>query len=86
MKNEKSVYRNYSQKQIDRMEEGYFLILGGDFVFDEDNFIFNKKEINNLYNRTVNNLIDLIKEGSDKDRLYGIQLMGSLRAIPARVH
>ncbi len=80
-------YKNYSEKELARIEANFFCIqLGGDFLMDEDLFAFTKKETANFYNNTLSNLINLYQDGSERDKKYAIDLIGSLRIVPFKLH
>lgn len=80
-------YKGYSKEELNHMENTYyFLILGGDFVSQNDIVTFSKQEIKKLYNQTLRNLVKLTEEGDARDGKYGVDLIGSLRIVPVRVH
>ena len=80
-------YKGFSEKELTRMESSYFcLIMGGDFVIENEIITFTQKEISKIYNSTLRDLLILTQDGSARDSKYAIDLIGSLRIIPFRVH
>jgi hypothetical protein len=69
------------------MENGYFCLqFGGDFVFQDQYYIFTEREMIKLYNSTLKNLLGIIKDGDEKDRKFALDLIGGLIVRPMRLH
>jgi hypothetical protein len=64
----------------------YVLRFGGDFVIEDNSYLFTKTEIAKLYNKTLNNLLSVIEDGNEKDRKYAMDLAASLFVQPMRLH
>jgi hypothetical protein len=80
-------YKSFTEKELARMENGYYCILmGGDHAMHGEFVTFTSKEANKVYNGILNDLIKLSQEGSPKDAKYAVDLIGSLRIIPFRLH
>lgn len=80
-------YPCYTKEEVDKMESGYYnLQMGGDFVIQDKFYLFTKSEMVRLYNSTLKDLIDITKNGSEKDRAYAIDLIGTLVIRPMRLH
>jgi len=80
-------YRGYTEKELRKMESTYyFLEMGGDFVSENGICSFTEKELSKLYNRTLNDLLSLAEDGSEKESKYAIDLIGSLRISCFRLH
>lgn len=80
-------YKSFTEKELARMENGYHCIMmGGDFQMHGDLVTFTPKEVNRVYGEILDDLVKLSKEGSPKDAKYAIDLIGSLRIIPFRLH
>ena len=87
MSKKKSPSAGYSLKEIEKMERGHFVLqFGGDFVAQDGFFFFTEKEINKIYNNTLDDLLDIIENGSEKDKKYAIDLIAGLMVKPARIH
>jgi len=83
----KSPFRGYSEEEVNRMENGYYcLIMGGDFVLEQDFYLFTKTEASQLYKATLNDLLDLVDNGNMKDRKYAMNLIPTLMVSPMRLH
>lgn len=69
------------------MEKLYFLVMGGDFISNEDHiYMFTRKEITTLYNKTLDNIKKILEDEDPKQRDFGMYLMGSFRIVPVRIH
>jgi hypothetical protein len=79
-------YKDRTEKDIRAIESNYFIQLGGDFVADEGSFLFTRKEAERMYNSTLKRLIGIVQNGSEKDVRFGIDLIGTLRIVPVRLH
>ena len=87
MAKKKSNYVGYSEEDVVIMERNYFLLqFGNDFMAEEGSFLFTKIEIDKLYKRTLNNLMEIIANGSEKDRKHAMKLIGELTIRPMRLH
>ena len=86
MKKKKFPYVNCTQEELDFMEKRYFLIMGRNFVSEDEYCMFTQKEMARLYNKTLGSLIDTAENGDSKERELAISLIGSLRIIPVRIH
>ena len=83
----KTKYVGYSEEDVRKMENGYFILqFGGDFVFEDGFYLFTKSEINKLYNKTLKDLLGIIQNGSEKDRAYALDLIPGLVILPMRLH
>jgi hypothetical protein len=83
----KSVYLGYTEEEVKRMENNYFVLqFGGDFVLEDSYYLFSKGEASKLYNKTLKNLISLIADGSEKDKNFALNLIGGLAIKPVRLH
>ncbi len=80
-------YRGFTEKELNKCESNYWLLqVGGDFVSNGELTLFTQKELTKLYNEMLGNLIALSQDGSVKDRTYALDLIGSIRVIPFRLH
>lgn len=80
-------YKGYTEKELVHMEQNYYcLSLGGDFVMNNKFCTFTQKEMTKLYNQTLDRLVDLSTDNFEKDKKYAIDLIGSLRIVPFRLH
>lgn len=87
MAKKKSVYVGYSEEDVRRMENGYYMLqFGGDAVVQDGAYAFTPKEVTKLYNSTFKRLLDLIEDGSEKDRKYALDLVAGLLVKPMRLH
>jgi hypothetical protein len=83
----KTAYIGYSEEDVRKMENGFFVLqLGGDFVFEDGFYLFTKNEINKLYSKTLKDILGIIKNGSEKDRAYALNLIPGLLILPMRLH
>jgi hypothetical protein len=81
-------YIGYSEKELKYLEENfYFIQLGGDFIAVDGTHSFPQKEAGKLYWDALDDLVKMAKEGLDeKEVAYALNLIGSLRIQPVRVH
>lgn len=80
-------FRGYTEKEVRRMENGYYcLVLGGDFVLQDKFYLFTEREISKLYEDTLENLLKIIEDGDEKDKQYAISLIPGLLIQPMRLH
>ena len=87
MARKKPVFRGYTEDEVCKIERGtYTLQFGGDFIIQDDSYTFNEREVTKLYESTMNNLLNLIADGSEKDRKFAIDLIGGLFVRPMRLH
>ena len=87
MAKKKSVFRGYTEQEVCKIERDTFTLqFGGDFVIQNDSYSFNEREVTKLYESTMNNLLSLIADGSEKDRKFAIDLIGGLFIVPMRLH
>ena len=87
MSKKKTPFIGYTLEEVNEMERGYFcLVLGGDFVRDDNYYVFTKKEVSKLYKDTLRNLVDLIRDGNEKDKKFARDLIGGLTIKPMRLH
>lgn len=86
MTDNKFPYVNCNERELNLMEEHYFLIMGGDFVSRKDIVMFTKREMAHLYNKTLDNLMKIVEGENPKEREFAISLIGSLRIVPVRIH
>jgi len=87
MDKKKSVYLEYSEKQVQKMEERFFVIqFGGDFVSQDDCFLFTKREAEIVFINTLNDMIGIIRDGNEKDRRYALDLILGMSIKPLRIH
>lgn len=78
---------NCTNNELLYMESLYFLIMGGDFIPNEDKiYMFTKKELVKLYNTTFYNIMKIWNDEDPKQREFAKYLMGSLRILPVRIH
>jgi hypothetical protein len=87
MAKKKHPYIGYSEEDVATMESHYFVLqLGDDFMSTDGTFLFNKNKINKLYNKTLKNLMNVVANGSDRDKKRAIKLISSLIIKPMRLH
>lgn len=81
----KSVYVGYTEEEVNRMESQYFCLqFGGDFLLENDYYIFTKQEAIKPYNRTLKDLTEIVIDGTEKDRKYALDLIAGLAIKPMR--
>lgn len=87
MSKNRSAYLGYTEEEVNRMEQNYFVLqLGGDFVLEDNYYLFTKNEASRLYNSTLKNLMGLISDGSEKDKNFALDLIVGLAIKPVRLH
>ena len=87
MLKDKYPFVGYTQEEVKRMEENYFVLqLGGDFVLEDDYYLFTKGEVSKLHKNMLKKLNDIIKDGNEKDRNYALDLICGLAIKPMRLH
>ena len=80
-------YLGFSEKELTRMESQYWCIMmGGDFQMHGELVTFTPKEVNKIYSGILKDLVKLSQEGSPKDAKYALDLIGSLRVVPFKLH
>jgi|GEM_PF-7108678 len=80
-------YVNYSNKQIQSMEQDCFVIQVGTDCFEVDGKIrFSRTAAEMYLVKITNELQDSIEGGDDSERVDAHQLLLSLRIIPFRFH
>jgi hypothetical protein len=87
MTSKKSPYLGYSEEEVKRIESGHFVLnFGGDFVLQDNNYVFTKKEVSKIHRDILKKLLDILSNGSEKDRSYALDLMGGLVIQPMKLH
>ena len=86
MAKSKSAFVGYTEDQVKRMETYFVLQFGGDFVLEDNYYLFTKSEVSKLYGNTLKDLLKLMDDGSDKEKAYALDLIGGLRVKPMRLH
>jgi hypothetical protein len=86
MKKKKFPYVNCTQKELDFMEKRYFLIMGRDFVSENEYCMFTENQMAKLYNKILDGLAEMIDSGDSKEKEIAISMIGSLRIVPVRIH
>lgn len=87
MGKKKSAYIGYTEQEVERMERNYYCVqFGGDFLCDGDFFLFTKIEVVKVYNNTLKDLVGIIRDGTEKDRKYALDLIAGLRVQQMRLH
>lgn len=87
MSKKKSAYKGYSEDDVRRIEDNFFCLeVGGDYWCEEGFYLFTKKEVIKVYNKVLDNLNDLMRSDSDKDRAYAIDLLGRMYVRQIRLH
>lgn len=87
MSKNKSPYLGYTEEEVARMEAGYFTLrFGGDFMLEDNFYVFTKKEVSKLHKDTLRSLTKIVLDGNDKDRAYALELIAGLVIQPMRLH
>lgn len=87
MKKKKSSYVGYTEPEVYRMENNYFCIqFGGDFLAEDGVYLFTKSEASRAYKATLEDLLDIVETGSEKDRKYALELIANFVVRPMRLH
>ena len=86
MRKKKSPFVSYSIEEVNKMETNYFCLQFGDDFISDNGYLFTGKEMEKIYDRTMNNLLDVIEEGTEKDRRHAMELMCGLFVVPFRLH
>ncbi len=87
MAKNKSPYPGYSLEEVEEMEKHYFcLVMGGDFILEDNHYTFTRSEIVKLYNLVLKDLVGIVKKGNDKDRKYALDLIAGLTVQQMRLH
>lgn len=87
MDKKESPFLGYSEEEVARMESKYFVLqFGGDFVTQDNYFLFTKSEVDKLYKDTLNDLVGIVKDGNEKDRRYALDLIAGLEVKQIRLH
>lgn len=69
------------------MESEFFcLVMAGDFISQDNFYLFTDKEVSKIYKDTFNKLIDIINDGSEKSSKHALTLIGTLSVQPFRLH
>lgn len=87
MTKRKSPYIGYTEKEVHRMENNFFVLqFGGDFMLQDKFYLFTHKEAFKLYSDTLKGLVSITIDGDEKDRNYALDLIGGLHIRPMRLH
>lgn len=87
MNKKKSAFINYSEQEVEKMERNYYCLqFGGDFLSEDDYYLFTKLEISHLYNDTLKDLVEIVKDGNNKDRNYALNLISTMQIRQMRLH
>jgi hypothetical protein len=87
MAKKESPFIGYSEEEVIRMESTYFVLqFGGDFLVQDDYFLFTKAEADKLYRLTLRDLVGIVKDGNDKDRKYALDLIAGLEVKRIKLH
>lgn len=82
-----SPFVGYTEKEVQKMENGYFCLqFGGDFILEDKFYLFTEKEVSRLYEDTLEDLLKIISDGDEKDRNYAISLIPGLIIQPMKLH
>ena len=80
-------YVSVTEKELRDMERNsYVIFLGGDFLVYDGYNSFSKKEVEAIYEETLNDILSVIDKGEEKDRQYALKVLGTLRIAPMRMH
>jgi hypothetical protein len=80
-------YVNCTEKELKHMESYSFAIeMGGDFLLHDGYTSFTKSESVKIYRSTLRDLISVVRDGCEKDKNYALQLIGTLKVLPMRMH
>lgn len=83
----KSAFRGYSEDEVRTMENGYYILnFGGDFILENGFYLFTEKEATKLHRDTLRKVMDVVKNGNEKDKAYARDLLGKLIVQPMRLH
>ena len=87
MKKKESPYLGYTEEEVKRMENYFFVLqFGGDFVLEKREYLFTKAEISRLYNKYMKDLVKIVNNGNEKDRNYALDLIAGMSVKPLRLH
>ena len=87
MSKKKSAFVHYSEKEVNRMERNYYCLqFGGDFLCEDNLFLFTKVEVARLYNDTLKDLAEIVQDGNEKDRNYALDLIATMQIKPMILH
>lgn len=83
----KNPYVAFTLKQVNSIEKNYFTLqFGGDFAHEDGSYLFTKKEVEKIYEKTINDLVGIIRNGNQKDKIYALDLILTTFILPARIH
>jgi len=87
MTKNKFPYIGYNEKEIKVMElNGFNLQFGDDFLLEDGRYLFNHSEISKMYKKALRDIVEVIETGSEKEKRFAINLLGSLIVRPMRFH
>jgi hypothetical protein len=83
----KSPYMNFTLDEVAKIERTFFTIhFGGDFLLHDKSYLFTQKEAIKLYKSTMNDLMGIVRDGTEKDRAYALDLMWTTVIEPLILH
>jgi hypothetical protein len=83
----KSIFVGYKEDEVRDMEENYYCLqMAGDFILDDNQFLFTRAEISKIYKNVINDLIDIIHDGNEKDSKHAKYVIGRVFIVPMRLH
>jgi hypothetical protein len=86
MNKNRSPYIGYTLEDVKSMENYFVLCFGGDFVLENDYYLFTKEEVSKIYKKMLKDLKGIAADGSEKDKKYALDLIGGLKILPMRLH
>ncbi len=87
MGKKKSAYIGYTEQEVERMERNYYCVqFGGDFLCEDNFFLFTKLEVIKVYNNALKDLSGIVKDGTEKDRKYALDLIAGMSIQQMRLH
>ena len=87
MAKKKSAFLACSEEEVQNMERNFYCLqFGGDFLCEDRYYLFTKIEIAKLYNITLKDLSEIVRNGNEKDRNYALDLISTMQIMPFRLH
>ncbi len=87
MNKEKNPFKNFSLSEINKIERSFYLIqIGNDFYSHDGDFIFSASEAEKYYEMLLQNILNTIDNGNNKQRAAAMKCLIRLHILPLKYH
>lgn len=85
-KEPKSPFKHFSVEEVFAAEScSYVILVGTDFYVNQGRMVFSKQAAARYYNHILNQVVDLMRNGTKKQKEHANRVIMSLKVLPLRI-